>query len=166
MTNETEVKRSEMIDRLITTKVLHQIFDYMNIEYKEERYNDIDMSVTANTYHAETKTFSIDFTMDIEIKSRKCFVSTYNTSLMEVDKYNSLLQYNNDYKVYSVIYPLNNIVYLFNLNRINFNTIEKMNMQLPNETLTTDKIKYVNTECYMLPFELGTLFEFDCSKYY
>jgi hypothetical protein len=82
MTDKIEVSKFEMVDRLITTKILNNVFDYVNIEYKNKRYDCIDMQVTANTYHTQTKTFSNDFTMDIEVKSRNCFLSAYDTSLV------------------------------------------------------------------------------------
>ncbi|KAA6311487.1 hypothetical protein EZS27_037393 [termite gut metagenome] len=54
MTNNLEVSKYEKIDRLIATKILHSLYDYVNVEYKEYKYNEIDMCVTGSTFIACT----------------------------------------------------------------------------------------------------------------
>jgi hypothetical protein len=88
------------------------------------------------------------------------------TSLLEVDKYNSLKSFPNEYKVYVVIYPLDNLVYLFNLNKIDFSKVEMINIPLPSETLTSGMVYNIPTDVYLLPFSKGRVHEFDCLKYY
>ncbi|KAA6326448.1 hypothetical protein EZS27_024452 [termite gut metagenome] len=159
MTDELKVLKHETVDRVITTEILNSLFDDCVYEFKEDRYNGIDMCCTATSKQQS-------FTMDIEVKYRKILLSTYKTTMLELEKYNALLQYANKYKVYSVIYPFDDVVYLFNLNRIDFAKIEKINIPLPAETLTNGTTYDRRKNVFLVPFHFGTSFQYDCSEYY
>jgi hypothetical protein len=158
MTNLEQVQEIERIDRLITTQIFNNLFDKVEYDYKEERYNNIDMCCTAYTSNKSA-------TFDVEIKYRNYKQSTFHTTILECDKYNSLLQSDNKYKVYVVIFPKSDCVYFFRLDKIDFSTVQQSNFLLPKETLSEDG-EMKRKACYLIPFSCGAKFDFDCFDYY
>jgi hypothetical protein len=170
-TDGKQVSEAEKKDRIIITKLLHRLFDYVDTVFEEDRYKHHDIIATISKLNSITKKFYEENKLVIEIKSRNNSISDYDTSLMEVDKYNYLMntiEFKDITKIYAVIYPVDNAVYVFNLNKINIDNVDHRLTWCNSATLlyNRDTIKKNIKDCYYLPFSIGTKFELDCSQYY
>ena len=133
-------------------------FDTDNIS----AYERIDEQITSTTYCNGA---------DVEIKVRRIPVNKYSTSMLEVDKYNELMNYsNNKGKIYFVVYPYDNLIYWFDLSNTNKEDMEKLIEKGHNRAMSADfaklyKKKVKATDTYGLPFSMGYAYKFDCSRW-
>lgn len=135
----------------------------VNWNYKATtyKYAAIDEQLTGSTKN-KTATY------DIEIKSRDSD-RLYSDCILEVDKYNKLMQFSlNEMKLYFVIYPKLNKLYIWNMN--DFTHDELMDIYNPkflcNEKTADNRTVKVEKEVFQLPFDKAKEFKFDSIEWY
>lgn len=137
--------------------------NYKICAYKatEDKYAHIDEQLTGITQNKVT-------TYDIEIKSRDSS-QLYSDCIMEVDKYNKLMRFSlNEEKIYFVIYPKLNKIYIWNMN--DFTRAELYKIYNPkflcNEKTADDRTIKIEKEVFHLPFNKAKSFDFNSFKCY
>lgn len=162
------------MEKISNTKPLHQRFSeldnrvfsafcstFKNVtwvpDFKDntDTFCGIDLQLTATTKNKET-------TYDVEIKSvhlNKLLDYCY----FQWDKWFSLVEFDNDYKLYAVIYPNHNKIAVWRVNRQLFEKSEKDYVSMKRNTCkgsnTKDKL------VYKLMLSDAKVFDFDLSKY-
>lgn len=121
----------------------------------EDQYCGIDLQLTAKTQNKET-------TYDIEIKS--VHLSKFlDYCYFQWDKWYSLNQWDNDYKLYAVIYPNHNKIAVWRINRQLFEKSEKDFVSMRRNTCkgsnTKDKL------VYKLKLKDAKVFDFDLTEF-
>lgn len=119
--------------------------------FERNKYNATDIAITATTLNGHT------YTADAEVKYRQIspeLYTTYGGALMEVDKYNRIMdEKRNEHKYYVSIYNWCGLS--FNLNKL-WKDIElklpKIEMQCPATTDFNDNTT-VTKLCYILPYD-------------
>ena len=103
----------------------------------EDDFCGIDLQLTATTKNGKQQTY------DIEIKSRVT-LTNFNVAVdcfFEWDKWFSLCQWDNDKKLYIVIYPNCNKIAIWNVNRSLFEKSEKDYIEMKKNTCNGDTTK-------------------------
>ena len=125
-------------------------------DYKDnvDTFCGIDLQLTALTQNKET-------TYDVEIKSvhlNKFLDYCY----FQWDKWFSLVEFDNDYKLYAVIYPNHNKIAVWRINRQLFEKSEKDFVNMRN-TCKGDRTK--EKLVYKLKIKDAKVFDFNLSQY-
>lgn len=128
-----------------------------NADYKDnsDQFCGIDLQLTAITNNKET-------TFDVEIKSvhlNKFLDYCY----FQWDKWFSLLEFDNDYKLYAVIYPNHNKIAVWRINRELFEKSEKDYVSMKRNTCKGDNTK--EKLVYKLKIKDAKEFDFNLSQY-
>lgn len=121
----------------------------------EDEYCGIDLQLTALTKNKE-------ITYDIEIKSvhlNKLLDYCY----FQWDKWFSLVEFDNDYKLYAVIYPNHNKIAIWRINRQLFEKSEKDYVKMKGNTCKGDRTK--EKLVYKLKLSDARLFNVDLTNY-
>lgn len=155
-----EFKAREEADRQVYSAFTS---NYKICTYKatEDKYAYIDEQLTGITQNGISR-------YDIEIKSRDSN-RLYNDCILEVEKYNKLMRFSlNEEKIYFVIYPKLNKIYIWNMN--DFTREELIKIYNPkflcNKKTADDRIIKVEKEVFHLPFNKAKLFDYNSSEYY
>lgn len=132
-----------------------------NYKATEDKYAHIDEQLTGITQNKVT-------TYDIELKSRDNS-RLYGDCVMEVEKYNKLMQFSlNEEKIYFVIYPKLNKIYIWNMN--DFTREELIKIYNPkflcNKKTADDRTIKIEKEVFHLPFNKAKSFDFNSFKLY
>lgn len=127
----------------------------------EDKYAYIDEQLTGITENGISR-------YDIEIKSRDSN-RLYNDCILEVEKYNKLMRFSlNEKKIYFVIYPKLNKIYIWNMN--DFTRTELIKIYNPkfvcNERTADDRTVKVEKKVFHLPLNRAKTFNFDSFKWY
>lgn len=137
--------------------------NYKICTYKatEDKYSYIDEQLTGITQNGISR-------YDIEIKSRDSN-RLYNDCILEVEKYNKLMRFSlNEEKIYFVIYPKLNKIYIWNMN--DFTRQELISIYNPkflcNERTSNNRTVKVEKKVFHLPFNRAKAFNFDSFKWY
>lgn len=117
--------------------------------FEKNKYNTTDIAITATTFNGRT------YTADAEVKYRQIspeLYTTYGGALMEVDKYNRIMDTaRNEHKYYVSIYKWGGLS--FNLNKLwrDIEALPKIEMQCPATTEFSNNAT-VTKLCYNLPY--------------
>lgn len=136
-----------------TFKTVDWIADFKD---NEDKYCGIDLQLTAKTSVAEK-------TYDVELKSvhlNKLLPFCY----FQRDKWFRLLQWDNDVKLYVIIYTNHNKIAIWN---VNYNLLRKSEMDYAKMKKNTCIIGQETVEKLVYKFKLedAKVFDFDLSKY-
>lgn len=159
--DEKKRDKRNKIDNSIVTKLFKNKFQYANFEYKENVYESIDMCATGITYNANKATY------DIEVKSRDIKTTAFTNSYMEVMKYDAMLsgKYTNNKKIYVAIYHLDNIIYIWDIEKIN-DIKQYQSQEWMLEITESHQYELVLKDVFKLPLKLAKEYPYDCTGLY
>lgn len=155
---EEEKKKRCQLDNDVFSELIKREFLTSKITETPNKFDIIDMCLTGCT---ATK----QMTYDIEIKSRDCEIGTYKDAVIEVTKYNALYcdGCTNERKIYAVIYYLDNLICVWNLDKL---TSKKETNYCMNKTTYSDNKEKVMKANYNLSFDDAKFFTFECRHLY
>lgn len=158
--DSNEFKAREEADRQVYSAFTSN-YKICNYKATEDKYAYIDEQLTGITENGISR-------YDIEIKSRDSN-RLYNDCILEVEKYNKLMRFSlNEKKIYFVIYPKLNKIYIWNMN--DFTREELIKIYNPkflcNEKTADDRTIKVEKEVFHLPFNKSKSFDFNSLEYY
>lgn len=144
---QNKIKQQESIDLNNCIKFFNYQFE--KIEYIIPEDNRSDVNITATT----KLEYEIEY--NVEIKERNCYFTTFDDTIIEVDKYNYLMSDKNKTNIYYVIYK--DCIAVYNLSKIDITKCNKR-MQLMNKKTMKDKNDKIYKEVYGLTQNLATTF--------
>lgn len=143
------IKKQEQKDRYIATILLNNLFSTCTDSYSITAHNwDAPVDLTLD-FTKNDKKFKYDF----EVKERNKNIEKYNNAELREKKLNNLLK-NSDNNLYYIVLLNEQTAYIYNLRKIDFSKIEKINWNIKycqlNEIENADN--YITTEAtYLIP---------------
>lgn len=130
-------------------------------DYKDgiDEYCGIDLQLTATTKNKKVQTY------DVEIKSRVT-LDNFNLAVdcfFEWEKWFSLIHFDNDKKLYIVIYPNCNKIAVWNVNRDLFVKSEKDLVEMKRNTCNGTST--ITKKVYRFKLSDAKVFDFDLTNY-
>lgn len=122
----------------------------------EDEFCGIDLQLTAKTDNKE-------YTYDCEIKSVHFSYLTIDYCYFQYEKWYSLCQWDNDIKVYIVIYPNLNKIAIWRVNRELLEKSEKEYQKMKSNTCNGDNLK--EKLVYKFKFEDAKVYQVDLTNY-
>lgn len=122
----------------------------------EDKFCGIDLQLTA-------KTASKEYTYDIELKSVHFNYMKIDYCFFQYEKWYSLLQWDNDIKLYVAIYPNFNKIAIWRVNRELLEKSEKEYQQMKSNTCNGNGTK--EKLVYKFKFDDAKVFDVDLTNY-
>lgn len=154
MNNQKQIDYQELIDRKIVIELFNQLFN-------DVRYNEL--SIAANTDLTITATTAAGnvYKMHVEIKSRNVRLNDFKDCILEKIKYQHLKNdFQNHLPIYAVIYPADNTVCVWNLNKIDMNNIQSRT-QMMNKVTYNNNPNKIQKDVYLMPIELSKKYNYN-----
>lgn len=152
---ENNFQKGENKGRKLFKNFTDQAKNVSNVIFESDEYSPIDCTYIIN-----------DMLVVGEIKVRDEYCENYDTLIFEKKKYDAMRNKVNELKAAGAVYINyigDNILYLFNIDRINNRTC-KLESKGCKRT-TAEYSGYTKKDVYLVPKSLGIRYEFDGEKW-
>lgn len=137
-------------------KDLKKCIDFLQTKFSKIKYI-IPENLRSDVNVTGTTKSNKEYYYNIEIKERYCYSYTYTDTILEVDKYNYLIQDTTKIPIYFIIFK--DCIAVFNLAKIDINKVEKRKQLMNKTTFNSDeKIEKIEKNVYGLTTDLATTF--------